>query len=170
MQDRPTTAELIEAVRDYLTRELLPTVGDHRLRFRGLVAANILAITARELAAGEADLLAEWAELAPLLGLPADPPDRLVDLQAAVERGNRELCTRIRAGEFDADPRREAALRFARGAVERKLRVNNPRYLERFYATPVPRDGGGPVAGSDTAVQPGGCRMPPGQTPKGGGA
>src|SRR5205823_3675344 len=44
MADRPGAAELAEAVREFLEAEVLPTVGDARLRFRVLVAANALAI------------------------------------------------------------------------------------------------------------------------------
>jgi len=132
VHDRPTAAELIAAARDYLTGELLPTVTDQRLRFRGLVAANVLAIVERELATLEADLLAEWAGLTALLDRPATkPPPRLTALRAEVEALNRDLGARIRAGEADAGPFRAAALAHARAQVEAKLRVANPRFLER---------------------------------------
>jgi hypothetical protein len=49
MQDRPTPAELAEATREFLEREILPTLTDHRLRFRTLVAINGLGILQREL-------------------------------------------------------------------------------------------------------------------------
>jgi Domain of unknown function (DUF6285) len=47
--DRPTSAELVEAVREFLEEEVLPEFDDRRLRFRTLVATNALAIAAREL-------------------------------------------------------------------------------------------------------------------------
>lgn len=133
MQDRPTTAELVAAARDYLARELLPTVTDQRLRFRGLVAANVLAIVERELRTGEAALLAEWESLSALLGLaPANAaPSALAE---AVESANRELCARIRDGEADAGPFRDAVFGHTRAAVEAKLRISNPRYLDRLRA------------------------------------
>jgi hypothetical protein len=53
MSDRPTAAELVEAVAEFLAEEVLPAVGDHRLKFRTLVALNALAIASRELAAGD---------------------------------------------------------------------------------------------------------------------
>lgn len=46
--DRPTTGELATAVREFLEAEILPTLDDHRLRFRTLVAMNALSIVARE--------------------------------------------------------------------------------------------------------------------------
>jgi hypothetical protein len=48
--DRPTAAELAEAVREFLEQEILPALEDDRLRFRTRVAANALAIACRELA------------------------------------------------------------------------------------------------------------------------
>jgi Domain of unknown function (DUF6285) len=48
--DRPTARELVEATREFVERELLPTLDDHRLRFRTLVALNALGIAERELA------------------------------------------------------------------------------------------------------------------------
>ena len=49
MTDRPTAPELLEAVSEFLTAEILPTLTDHRLRFRTLVALNALGIASREL-------------------------------------------------------------------------------------------------------------------------
>jgi hypothetical protein len=48
MTDRPAAGELAAAVRDFLETEILPTLEDHRLRFRTLVAMNALGIVARE--------------------------------------------------------------------------------------------------------------------------
>lgn len=46
--DRPTAAELAAAVREFLETEILPTLDDHRLRFRALVSMNALSIVERE--------------------------------------------------------------------------------------------------------------------------
>ncbi len=50
MSDRPTPDELAEAIEEFLANEILPTLDDHRLRFRTLVALNALGIVRRELA------------------------------------------------------------------------------------------------------------------------
>ena len=66
MSDRPTALELIEAVTEFLSTEVLPTATDHRAKFRTLVALNALGIAYRELESG-ADVLItddEAAELA----------------------------------------------------------------------------------------------------------
>jgi hypothetical protein len=51
MGDRPTAPELLEAVWEFLSTEVLPTLDDHRLKFRTLVAMNALGIARRELEA-----------------------------------------------------------------------------------------------------------------------
>ena len=54
--NRPTAGELATAVREFLETEILPTLDDHRLRFRTLVAMNALSIVEREAPPpGEAD-------------------------------------------------------------------------------------------------------------------
>jgi hypothetical protein len=57
MADRPTAPELIEAVFEFLSGELLPTLDDHRLKFRTLVAMNALGIARRELETSDNVLL-----------------------------------------------------------------------------------------------------------------
>ena len=74
MPDRPAAPELIEAVFEFLSGELLPTIDDHRLKFRTLVAMNALGIARRELEAGE---------------------------EGMGEDELRDLARRIRAGDID---------------------------------------------------------------------
>jgi hypothetical protein len=50
----PTTAELLEAVREFLEQDVMPAT-DGRLRFHARVAANALAQVERELALGPLD-------------------------------------------------------------------------------------------------------------------
>ena len=66
MKDRPTAAELVEATREFLEQEVLPTLADQRLRFRALVAINALGIAQRELDSADPDVLSadEAAEVA----------------------------------------------------------------------------------------------------------
>jgi hypothetical protein len=135
MQDQPTALELIAAVREFLHGEIIPTLQDQRLRFRALVAANVLSVVERELPLEAAQLRDEWVRLAALDGGPADPaaaPADLAALRADVHARTAALCARIRAGAADAGPWRAAVLAHARRSVEEKLRVNNPKYLARM--------------------------------------
>jgi hypothetical protein len=128
MHDRPTSAELIDAVRQYLENELLPTLGDARLRFQTLIAANVLSIAGRELASEETSLREEWSIMTEVLGEQDLPPERLSELRRWVTAANHRLCQRVRQGDFDEPERFRNLAGRLRDLVVRKLEVANPRY------------------------------------------
>jgi hypothetical protein len=116
-QDAPSAPELLEAVAEYLFAELRPEV-PHEQRFRVLVAANVCAIVARELQAGEAPDREDAALFSELLG------DEVSDAR----EGAAELARRLRAGELD-DRMDELGDRLA-DHVRRKLDVARPGYAD----------------------------------------
>jgi Domain of unknown function (DUF6285) len=130
MFDHPTAAELIAAARMQLEQQVIPNIAEPRLRFQTLVAANVLAIVERELAAAEAQLAAAWRRAANLHGDAADQPEGEM-LRAAVAAQSRRLCEDIRAGVYDDRPGRQALLTHLRRTAEEELSVANPRFLER---------------------------------------
>jgi hypothetical protein len=85
MPDRPDALELLEAVTEFLAGEVLPTLDDHRLKFRTLVALNALGIAYRELTSNRL-LLAEeeLAELAQRIRAGDAPDDVLPRLREHV--------------------------------------------------------------------------------------
>jgi Domain of unknown function (DUF6285) len=91
MREQPSAAELIDAVAEFITRDVAPTLTG-RLAFHARVAANVLAIVKRELTLGAAADRADTARLAALLGAEGEPG-------ALTE----ELCRRVEAGEIAAD-------------------------------------------------------------------
>ena len=110
LHGRPTAAELVEAVREFLESDVAAaTTG--RVRFHARVAANACAMVERELALGPAQADALAARLAPL-GV-ADE----AELAAAVRRG-------------DFDDRSEEVAAAVRATVRDKLLVANPKYLD----------------------------------------
>ena len=128
MNDRPNAVELVNAVRQYLESELLPTLTDARLKFQTLIAANVLSIAERELKTEEVDLTVELAVYAELRKL-GEKPVTLMELRAAVWTANALLCEKIRRGDYDEPAEFKALARQLRQFVERKLQVANPRYL-----------------------------------------
>ena len=118
MQERPSAAELLESVAEYLFAELRSEVPREQ-RFKVLVAANVCAVVARELRAGDQPDAEDLALFGELLGKEVDDP------RAAAA----ELSRGIRSGEFD-DRIGELAPRLEEH-VRRKLEIARPGYDER---------------------------------------
>jgi hypothetical protein len=115
VQDRPTAAELVQAVREFLERDVMEAT-EGRVQFHTRVAINALGMVERELTLG-VELDAEQRARAALLLGPAD--DLLFQ--------ERELAARIREGSLDD---RLAEVRaHVRETVREKLLVANPGYL-----------------------------------------
>jgi hypothetical protein len=85
LTERPTPQELTEAILEFLGGEILPTLTDHRLRFRTLVAMNALGIVYRELAALPVVDDTELRELARAIRDGDVPPGTLQRVKADVE-------------------------------------------------------------------------------------
>jgi hypothetical protein len=81
--DRPTPAELAEAVREFLQEEILPILDDQRLKFRTLVAINGLDIAQRELQATTTPREEDW-ELARRIRAGDVPENAIALLKAQV--------------------------------------------------------------------------------------
>ena len=112
----PTTAELAQAVREFLEGEVMSAT-DGRLRFLARVAANVAAQIERELVLGPELAIAHAARLADL-GFGDD----------------HELCAAIRNGSLD--DRMDDVRAAVRASVVDKLRVANPRHLRAEDAAP----------------------------------
>lgn len=152
MQDRPTARELVLVAAECIEREIVPALADGRLRFRARVAANLLNIVSREMMLEDAQLEAEWQGLRALLGdlpplegtsagetpvhssLPATAVPQANEQRAQIQAMTRELCERIRDGQADGGEFREAVLAHVERTVVDKLRVANPKFLERVGA------------------------------------
>jgi hypothetical protein len=126
MQDRPTSSELLAAVRDFI-EELLPDLEGRRL-FHARVAANVLAIVEREMDAEEEMVREEWMRLVALLGVEDRAPDTLAETKTAVRELSRQLALAIRGGQMD--DRWDELMAAVEMTVADKLRVANPAYAE----------------------------------------
>jgi len=115
MQDRPTATELLDAMAADLFTEVREWVPRER-RFRVLVLANLCAVIARELRAGEEHSRQDLALFKALRESPADD----VREAAAV------LAASIRLGDLDA--RLPEVIEELREHVARKLEIARPGY------------------------------------------
>lgn len=107
--DVPTAAQLVEAVREFLERDVMEAT-EGRVQFHTRVAINALGIVQRELELG---------------------PAQTADHQARLERlgmaDDAALAAAIRSGQLD--DRRAEVVDALRESVRAKLEVSNPGYL-----------------------------------------
>jgi hypothetical protein len=116
IQDRPTAAELLEAVAGFLELDAAPEL-DARLRFHARVAANVLRIVAREWELGPGQRERQRELLAGLLGRDAAPEELWAELARA-----------IRAGALDG--RRAEVAAALREITAQRLAIASPGYTE----------------------------------------
>ena len=114
MMDQPSMRELVEAVRAFLEQRAMPELKGHTA-FHARVAANALAIIARQLERGAQSDADELQGLRALLGR-----------DGALEELNRALCRAIRGGDIDIlSPELQQHLeRTARAKIE----IDQPNY------------------------------------------
>lgn len=117
LHDRPTAAELVAAVREYLERDVM-TATEGRVAFHARVAVNVLGMVERELEGGSAQDVEEHARLVALLGR-----------EGTVRELTEVLARGIRDGTLDV-PWPEL-VESVRGTVRAKLEVANPGYPTR---------------------------------------
>jgi len=103
------------------------------MRFRVLIAGNILNILSREIAEGEPLMRAEWARLTELLNGETEPqpPVHPAELYQATAALTHDLSNRIRAGEADSGAGWERIMAHLEKTTREKLQIANPRFLER---------------------------------------
>ena len=107
--DLPTAAQLVEAVREFLERDVMEAT-EGRVQFHTRVAINALNMVQRELDLGPEQAAAHKASL-----------ERLGVADEAA------LAGAIRSAELD--DRRPEIVEILRQTVRAKLEVANPRYL-----------------------------------------
>jgi len=118
LQDRPSAAELLEAVREFLEHDVA-TATEGRTAFHARVAVNALGIVERELVLGPSVDAPVIERLARLLDRSGTPTELVADLAA-----------RIRDGSLDNPSGQvgDEVVEIVRDVVAAKLAVANPRY------------------------------------------
>jgi hypothetical protein len=116
-QDRPTMAELLAAVADFLREEAMPALdrSSPGLAFQMRVAANSLAILEREARLGPSADRREHERLVSLLGR-----------EGSLDDLNRELARQLRSGERDETD--TALMAHLEATIADKIAIANPRW------------------------------------------
>lgn len=116
-QDRPTAAELLTAIADFLREEAMPALdkAEPRLGFQMRVAVNSLAILEREVRLGPAADAREHGRLIRLLGH-----------EATLDELNKELARQLRTGERDESD--AALMAHLDATIADKIAIANPKW------------------------------------------
>jgi hypothetical protein len=118
--DRPTAAELVDAVTEFLERDLQPSL-EGRLAFHTRVSVNALRIVRREMDLGPALDTARRDGLHELLG-DDDSHSAMTARELEVE-----LARRIRDGALDE--RRPELVAYLRATLRIQLDIAHPGYI-----------------------------------------
>jgi len=110
LRGRPTAEELLQAVREFLTEQVMPAT-DGSVSFHTRVASNVIAMVERELVLG-----------------PQQDQDRAVVLGNLGVETERDLALAIRAGRFEQDP--GSLVSALTQGVLGSLIVSRPTYLD----------------------------------------
>ena len=146
MQDKPTSTELLEAIQDFLMKEIMPTVKDKDLlSFKTLISWNMLGVIIREIKQEEPLLAKEFSSIISLLGdkeknlLSQNPklsnfnlnsPDlselSLIEKKEILLKANELLAKTIR--EEKILPSNKEVYHHIMETLKDKLSISNPRY------------------------------------------
>lgn len=127
MQYRPQNNELIDAIQEFLLKEVLPFVKENdALAYKTLVSWNMLGVVSRELKNGRPLLEADAALLAELLGEKTEAPaagDR--ELWQQAQALAKKVAQKIRAEKIMPG---SAEWQAVRKILTDNLQISNPRY------------------------------------------
>ena len=130
MNDRPTSVDLLRTVERFLEEQVVGQL-QGPARFHARVAANVVAIVAREIETEDAHDRAEWERLARLLDDSVEAPASREARHDGLRSRNDALIERIRAGEADSGPFAEAVLAHLRATIDEKMDVSRPPRVGR---------------------------------------
>jgi len=130
VNDRPTSVDLLRTVERFLEEQVVGQL-QGPARFHARVAANVVAIVAREIETEDAHSVAEWARLGSLLEDTAEAPTARDARHEGLRARNEALVERIRAGDADAGPFAQAVLAHLRATVDEKMEVSKPPRVGR---------------------------------------
>lgn len=126
MNDGGADGGLLQVARKALLDEVLPAL-DGAARYQALMIARAMAIAQRQAELGAEAERQELAGLESLLEGTARPAPG-----SPLDAYRRALCMEIRNGRFDArGPGREALLSHLAVTTENRLRIDNPRLLDK---------------------------------------
>ena len=129
MQDRPDINSLLEAVQDFLIKEIMPAVKDSdSLSYKTLVSWNMLGVIGREVRLGEKSSVAELERLKKILSHEDVNISTLSHSErlALAGRLNKILAEKIRQEKISIENREIWNL--VKQGLSEKLEITNPKF------------------------------------------
>lgn len=127
MQDRPNQVELLEAIQEFLLKELLPEVKEQELiSYKTLVSWNMLGVLVRELKSGDKILTEEIADFSQYFKESFVQVDSSQQKQELCRQLNQKLCHNIR--EQGLNHTDQTTWELVKKNLQRKLSITNPRF------------------------------------------
>ncbi|TGK05055.1 hypothetical protein EHO59_09445 [Leptospira semungkisensis] len=127
MQDKPSATELLEAIQDFLMKEVLPEFRDKDLlAYKTLVSWNMLGVISREIRSGEELLDKELSRAASLLSKKQEFPKTWNEKKALASSWNKELRDIIRKEKKSLED--TAYWKHVKESVIEKVEIVNPRF------------------------------------------
>ncbi len=137
MQDRPDQSELLETLTDFFDDELLPNL-DGALRYRALVAANLVRILARESRSGAQSLQDAHKQLSDLLSESIEAQPASEDTASKTHALAAELARRLDARDASLD--QVQTWQVLMDITRAKLAIVRPGYESWDSSTEQPQD------------------------------
>lgn len=129
MQDRPDAGILLDAIQDFLIKEVMPFVKDNdALSYKTLVSWNMLGVVSRELKYGEEKVNAEINRLSAYLNStqPINRDTTYNQKKEICRDLNQEFSNRIKEKKLSL--RDTEAWSLAKKSLEEKIEISNPRF------------------------------------------
>lgn len=127
MQDKPSSTDLLEAIQDFLMKEVLPQFKDKDLlSYKTLVSWNMLGVISREIRSGEELLDKELLRLSKILKKATSFPSTLNEKKNLANTWNLELRDRIRKEKLSIED--SEYWNHVKETVREKVEVTNPRF------------------------------------------
>jgi hypothetical protein len=129
MQDRPDAGTLLDAIQDFLIKEVMPFVKENdALSYKTLVSWNMLGVVSRELKYGEQKLNEEITRLSSYL------KGNVSIKSETTYNQKREICRELNQQFSNQIKEKKLSLQnteawnLAKKSLEEKIEISNPRF------------------------------------------
>lgn len=127
MQDRPEASALLDAIAEFLLKDILPAVRENdALAYKTLVSWNMLGVVSREIRDAEPLLNAEIERLSRFLKKEIIPGSTAREKMSQAASLNAAFAEKIRAEKILPENKEVTAL--VKAALTEKLQIANPRF------------------------------------------